>query len=114
MANPKWTKTEIQLATIADDAIIRVKKRLKKHKPFVITAHYPECRLFNDGIMHPAYTKHYYFAKLQGALDSFKSEVTGWKAGYNIITNPTFALTNTDTGEDLTHLLKGGKNEMVS
>jgi len=108
MANPKWTKTEIQLATIADDAVIRVKKRKPKHKPFVITATYQEHKWIS-GSTHPAYTKRFYFAKLQGALDSFKSETTGWKVQYNSYTNPTFTFTNTDTGEDLTYLLKGGE-----
>jgi len=103
MANPKWTKTEIQAVTITDDAVIRIKKRKTPHKPFVITANYPE---YNTGsYIVKAYKKNYRFAKLQGALDSMKTEFIGWKAKYNMLATPEFILTNADTQENLTHLL---------
>ena len=88
-----------------DDGVIRITKRRQKHKPYMLIAEYPNRKLSNIWI--EAYTKRTSFAKLQGALDSFKSETIGWKVDFNAMSNPTFTLIDTDTGEDLTYMILG-------
>jgi hypothetical protein len=105
MANPKWTKAEIQQVTISDDGIIQIGKRKAKHKPFVLSVTYPA--YMDSNWDRKAYTKHYRFAKLQGALDIYKHETVCWKVRYNAQYSATFTLVNEDTKEELTYLLKG-------